>query len=318
MRFDRDKIKRAVVELAEKGVFIGTSSWKYPGWRGMLYDHARYVWRGRFSKTRFERFCLAEYADVFRTVSVDAAYYKFPEERFWRDLVAEVPGDFLFSLKVTDEITIKTFPNLPRFGSRAGRVNPNFLNADVFASAFLAACEPFRQQVGLLIFEFSHFYPGDFSRRSGFVEALDPFLAQIPKGWRYGVEIRNRDFLGPEYFSVLSRHAAAHIYNSWAEMPPVSEQLALPGSRTNPDFFGARFLLKPGRKYEEAVKLFSPYDRVREPHPEGRAAAVDLIQGAKAAGNRTRAFIYVNNRFEGNALESIHAILDEADAGDAG
>jgi len=318
MRFDRDKIKRAVVELAEKGVFIGTSSWKYPGWRGMLYDDARYVWRGRFSKTRFDRLCLAEYAEVFRTVSVDAAYYKFPDARFWEELVAQVPPHFFFSLKVTDEINLKRFPNLPRFGARAGRPNPNFLNADLFASAFLAAGEPFRQQVGLLMFEFSRFYPGDFSRGRDFVEALDRFLAQVPKGWRRGVEIRNRHFLGDEYFSVLTRHGAAHIYNSWADMPPVGEQLALPGSRTNPDVVGARFLLKPGRKYEDAVKLFSPYDRVQEPYPEGRAAAASLIQGAQAAGNRTRGFIYVNNRLEGNALESISAILAEAGAGDAG
>src|SRR5439155_10198461 len=100
MRFDRDNIKKAVVDLAKKGVFIGTSSWKYPGWRGMLYDDARYVWRGRFSKSRFDRFCLAEYAEVFRTVSVDAAYYKFPDARFWEELVAPVPPHFFFSLKV--------------------------------------------------------------------------------------------------------------------------------------------------------------------------------------------------------------------------
>ena len=50
-------------------------------------------------------------------------------------------------------------------------------------------------------------------------------------------------------------------------MPPVGEQMALPGSRTNPNLLAARFLLKPGRKYEEAVKTFQPYDRVKEPNP---------------------------------------------------
>ena len=315
MRFDRDNIKRAVVDLAETGVFIGTSSWKYPGWRGTLYDEARYVWRGRFSKTRFDRFCLAEYAEIFSTVSVDAAYYKFPDQRFWEGLVPHVPLNFLFSLKVTDEITVKRFPNLRRFGARAGQSNPNFLNADLFASGFLAACEPFRQNIGLLILEFSRFQPNDFSRGRDFVEALDTFLGRLPKGWRYGVEIRNRHFLHDAYFSTLARRGAAHVYNSWADMPPVSEQLALAGSRTNPDFSGARFLLKPGRRYEDAVKLFSPYDRVKEPYPEGRRAAADLIQRAKTDGLRTKAFIYVNNRFEGNALESIGAILDQVEAG---
>ena len=318
MRFDCDRVKEAVFDLAGKGVFIGTSSWKYPGWRGMLYDDARYVWRGRFSESRFERLCLAEYAEVFKTVSVDAAYYRFPDERFWEKLVADVPDDFLFSLKVTDEITVQTFPNLPRFGPRAGKVNPNFLDAELFASAFAAACEPFRPNIGLLLFEFSRFNPGDFARGRDFVEALDRFLEKIPTGWRYGVEIRNRDFLRNEYFSVLARHGVAHIYNSWAEMPSVSEQIAIPQSRTCAEFFGARFLLKPGRKYEDAVKLFSPYNRAKAPYPEGRAAAAELIRTTTSSGQRTNAFIYVNNRLEGNALESINAILDAAGAGDSG
>jgi len=313
--FDRDKLKQAVIKLAEQGVYIGTSSWKYPGWRGMLYDESRYVWRGRLSESRFERLCLAEYAEVFKSVSVDAAYYKFPDERYLEGLVSQVPSDFVFALKATDEITIKKFAKLPRFGLRAGRPNENFLNADLFGSAFLAPCEPYRQNIGLLMFEFSHFYPSDFARGRDFVEALDGFLAKLPKGWRYGVEIRNRYFLRDDYFGTLQRHGATHIFNSWADMPPLDEQLALPGSRTTPGFFGARLLLKPGRKYEDAVKQFSPYDRIKEEYPEGRTAAVKLVQEGMAAGSRNKAFIYVNNRFEGNALETIDVILAEAIAG---
>jgi hypothetical protein len=47
-----------------------------------------------------------------------------------------VPDDFRFGFKVTDAITIKKFPNLARFGAKAGQANQNFLNADLFASAF--------------------------------------------------------------------------------------------------------------------------------------------------------------------------------------
>src|SRR5437867_7566032 len=156
--FDRASLKLRAAALAEQGVFLGTSSWKYAGWRGMLYDEARYIWRGRLSESRFEKLCLAEYAEVFKTVSVDAAYYKFPDRRQLEGVVSQVPSDFLFALKVTDEITIKRFSNLPRFGQRAGQPNGNFLNAELFESAFLAPCEPFRQNIGLLIFEFSRFY----------------------------------------------------------------------------------------------------------------------------------------------------------------
>ena len=309
--FNRASLQSRVTALAGGGVFIGTSSWKYSGWCDLLYDPGRYVWRGRFAQTRFERDCLGEYAEVFQTVCVDGAYYKFPDHRYLEGLVCQVPASFLFAFKVTDEITLKRFTNLPRFGLRAGKANENFLNADLFASAFLRPCETFKEKIGLLIFEFSHFYASDFVRGRDFVGLLDQFLEKLPKGWSYGVELRNKHFLHPEYFSVLSRHGVAHIFNSWGEMPPVSEQMALPGSLTNPKLCGARFLLKPGRKYQEAVDLFSPYDRVQEPNLEARSAGAALIQQGRAARER-KTFIYVNNRLEGNALMTIEAIIERA------
>ena len=313
MSFDRDKMKSAVAALAAKGVFIGTSSWKYPGWFGQLYDHDRYVWRGRFSKARFEKLCLAEYAQVFKSVSVDAAYYQFPSHRWLEEMVALVPADFQFALKVTDEITLKQFPNQPRFGRRAGQPNANFLNADLFATAFLGACESFKPNIGLLMFEFSQFHSGEFGRGREFLTALDEFLGKLPGGWPYAVEIRNRNFLRAEYFAVLARHGAAHVFNSWTDMPPVSEQAALPGSFTSPEFLAARLLLRPGRKYEDAVKRFSPYERVQDPDPAGRRAVANLIKRVIQHDHRTRGYIYLNNRFEGNALASIAAILDETE-----
>jgi uncharacterized protein YecE (DUF72 family) len=310
MPFDRDKMKSALATLARQGVLLGTSSWKYRGWRDQLYDESRYIWRGRFSEARFERLCLAEYAQVFKTVCVDATYYKFPDERSLNDLVSQVPQDFQFALKVTDQITVKHFPNLPRFGRLAGNPNKNFLNAELFESEFLAPCQAVQVSIGLVIFEFSHFDFGDFERGREFVDALDKFLGRLPTGWRYGVEIRNRNFLQPEYFAVLARHGATHIYNSWQDMPPLQEQMALPGSRTNPSLCGARLLLRPGRLYEEAVRLFSPYKQIKDPYPEGRAAGVELIQEAVRRGGAGKMFIYVNNRFEGNALETIAGIIE--------
>ncbi|HOX57575.1 MAG TPA: DUF72 domain-containing protein [Candidatus Paceibacterota bacterium] len=314
MSFDRDKMKAAAAALAREGIFIGTSSWKYPGWQGQLYDTDRYIWHGKFSEARFERLCLTEYAEVFKTVCVDAAYYKFPDRAFLAQLVSQVPEDFLFALKVTDQITIKRFANLPRFGRRAGTVNPDFLNAGRFESAFLGPCREFAANVGLLIFEFSRFSPREFECGREFVAALDEFLGRLPPGWRYGVEIRNRTFLRAEYFAVLARYGAAHVFSSWQNMPSLTEQLGLAGSRTNPDFLGARLLLRPGRKYEEAVKQFSPYDCVKEPYPEGRAAGAGLILETRSQRGAARGFIYVNNRFEGNALETIAAMVEQAGA----
>ena len=82
----------------------------------------------------------------------------------------------------------------------------------------------------------------------------------------------------------------------------------MPGSLCCPDFFGARLLLKPGRSYEAAVKRFKPYERVKEVYAQGREAGTKLIKTALDSGGKTKAFIYVNNRFEGTALQTIAAI----------
>jgi len=312
MALDRERLKQRLAQLAAQNVFIGTSSWKYSGWCGLLYDESRYAWRGKFAETRFDKQCLAEYAEVFKTVCVDAAYYRFPDKSYLERMVAQVPDDFQFSLKVTDDITIKKFTNLPRFGLRAGKPNENFLNADLFASAFVRPCEPFKRNIGLLIFEFSKFYPSDYQHGRDFVADLDTFLGKLPSGWRYGIEIRNKNFLHPDYFAALSRHGVTHVYNSWADMPTVSEQWQMPGSRTTANLVGARFLLTPGRTYKEAVDLFSPYKETKEPSTEARAAGAAMIRQSYAVKTANGTFIYVNNRLEGNALFTIDAMLETA------
>jgi uncharacterized protein YecE (DUF72 family) len=305
-------MKAAAAEAAAAGVFVGTSSWKYEGWLGQLYTPARYEYRGKIAATRFERNCLGEYAEVFKTVCVDAAYYTFPSEKYLAGLASQVPADFQFGFKVTDEITVRKFPNLDRFGARAGRPNENFLNSALFANAFLKPCESIRSNVGILIFEFSRFYASDYAHGADFVADLDKFLGALPSGWPYGIEIRNKKWLALEYFSCLARHKVAHVFNSWNVMPPVGEQWAMPGSRTNPDLVAARFLLTPGRTYQQAVDTFKPYDRVKEPSPAARAAAKAIVAEGSDAKARRRTFLYVNNRLEGNALATIDAILAAA------
>lgn len=303
----RDTLATAMAELSQRGLYVGTSSWKYEGWLGLLYTPERYRTRGRLSRAKFEKTCLAEYAEVFKTVCLDAGFYQFPGAKMLDGIFSQVPGDFRLSIKVTEDITVKRFPNLPRYGRRAGIDNEHFLDPDLFIASFLGPLEAYREQVGTLIFEFGHFHPGDWERGRQFVEALDGFLARLPKGWNYSVEIRNENFLQPEYFETLRRHGVAHTFSSWSRMPPVTEQMQLAGSFTA-DFATARFLLRPGRTYEQAVEKFQPYTEVKEPYPAARQALTDLLTPAKPGRVGTR-FIYVNNRLEGCSLWTIYAVI---------
>lgn len=219
-----------------------------------------------------------------------------------------MPDNFRFGFKVTDTITLKNYTNLPRFGVHAGKPNEHFLDAELFKKAFLSSCEPIREKVGVLIFEFSHFYPKDFAHGREFMELLDVFLGKLPKTYAYAVEVRNKNLLHPDYFAMLGSHGVAHVFNSWTKMPDLDEQIAMPGSYTT-DFTVARLLLKPGRGYEEAVSTFAPYNTAQDPNTKVREAAKNLI--AKAKQGSKPSYVFVNNRLEGNAPTTIAAIIQE-------
>ncbi|MGE5648045.1 MAG: DUF72 domain-containing protein [Acidobacteriota bacterium] len=304
--FDRERLAGRLRALAERGIFVGTSSWKYPGWAGQIYTRDRYLTHGGFSLKRFEAECLAEYASTFPVVCGDFTFYQFPSEQQWRRLFASAPAALGFAFKVPEQITAKIFPTHPRYGARGGTVNSSFLDAALLEESFLRPLDPYRAQVAALIIEFGTFSQKSYAHVREFTAGLDRFLRALPRGFRYAVEIRNPEFLGPDYFECLARHGAAHVFNSWTRMPPLAAQIrradAFPA-----DFTVCRALLRPGRAYEDAVRMFKPYETIQEPYAEGRQAIRELMEWA--ARDQRAAFVFVNNRFEGNAPGTIEAIV---------
>jgi len=305
--FDRDLLRDRLRDLARHRIYIGGSSWKYEGWLDQIYTRSRYETRGRFSKKLFEETCLSEYATVFPTVCGDFAFYQFPADAFWAKLFRQTPAAFRWGFKVPEQITVPVWPTHPRYGALAALDNPTFLDNRLFEEAFLRALEPYRTQVGVLIFEFGAFRPASFRSARDFVKALDPFLDALPPGWRYAVEIRNAEFLEPAYFDCLRAHDVTHVYNAWTRMPEMAEQMAIEQSQTS-ELLVARALLRRGRSYEEAVQKFSPYDRVRDVNEAVRRSLREVIHIAEVDGRP--AFIFINNRLEGNSPATIVAVAD--------
>lgn len=297
---NRDRLRR----WASKGIFFGGSSWKYPGWKGMVYN------RMYPSKKAFDQECLAEYSELFPTVCADFALYDFPDAGRMKIIHDQTTDAFRLSLKVTDRITIKRYPNLPRHGSNAGKENPDFLNLELFEDAFLAPLEQLKKKIGIIIFEFSTFYPNSGVSYDRFVELIDNFLSRLPKKYQYAVELRNQEFLTDEYLRMLKKHEVSHVLNSWTRMPPIIEQISIAGVLTA-GFSVARALLRPGRSYQEAVDMFSPYDRVKEEYPELRIGLAEAVSRCIAEGRSL--YAYINNRAEGNSPKTIEGILDILD-----
>ena len=304
--FDRERLRDRLAEQARAGIFIGTSSWKYEGWFGQIYTRERYLSRGRFSQRRFEQECLAEYAEVFPVVCGDFSFYQFPSEDYWRRLFTSAPATLRYAFKVPEELTVKQFPSHPRYGPRGGAGNPSFLDASLFDGSFLEPLRPWRGQIAALILEFGQFPRQCYRNVTEFMEELEPFLAALPADFRYAVEVRNEEFLAPEYFACLRQRRVAHVFNEWTRMPEIGLQMEFPQARTT-NFSVARALLRPGRPYEQAVERFRPYDRIQEPHSPAREALRDLM--AQARERNEPAYIFVNNRLEGNAPGTIESLI---------
>jgi uncharacterized protein YecE (DUF72 family) len=302
--FDRAALSKDLRTLSQQEIWIGTSSWKYPGWLDQIYTRERYHSRGKFSQKRFEAECLAEYAETFPIVCGDFSFYQFPSPEYWKKLFASAPPGLQFVLKVPEEVTVEVFPKHPRYGPRAGSVNEAYLNADALAALFLEPLEPYRAQIPSLIFEFGArgASPGEFVARLG------QFLGALPVTFRYAIEVRNREYLQPRYFDCLRQHRAAHVLNAWTKMPALAEQMAM-ADAFPADFTVVRALLRQGRKYEDAVQQFTPYDQVRDENPEARDALRALIRRMRE--ERRASYIFVNNRLEGNAPETIRAVVEE-------
>lgn len=301
--FDRTGLAGRLRALAAENIWIGTSSWKYPGWLDQIYSRDRYLTRGRFSQKRFEAECLAEYAETFPIVCGDFSFYQFPTPDFWQRLFASAPSGLRFALKVPEEVTAEVFPKHPRYGPRAGTKNESFLNADALAALFLEPLESYRERIATLIFEFG----ARSTPLREFIARLGTFLDVLPPSFRYAVEVRNRTYLAVPYFDCLGERGVAHVFNAWTRMPPLAEQIAIPAAFTA-DFTVVRALLREGRAYEQAVEQLSPYDQVKDENPEGREALRALIRRMRE--ERRAALIFVNNRFEGNAPTTIQAITE--------
>ena len=102
-------------------------------------------------------------------------------------------------------------------------------------------------------------------------------LGQLPKDFRYAVEIRKPGLVGPDYQKVLETHGVAHVYNHWSSMPSLAEQHYRMESFTAP-FTVLRLLTPLKISYEAAKKRAEPYTKIVGELPVMRQDTVDIGQ----------------------------------------
>ncbi|HEY6050547.1 MAG TPA: DUF72 domain-containing protein [Thermoanaerobaculia bacterium] len=278
----------AIAARLPENVRFGTSSWSFPGWAGIVYSR-------RASASELAKTGLIEYArhPLLGTVGIDRGFYAPIPAEDLRRYAEQLPPGFPCCTKAPEAVT--------------GAANPEYLSARRFEEDMLAPFwESFAGHAGPFLLQFPPAPPAARSSPREFAETLDRFLGQLPRRFRYAVELRDPTLLTEEYGRVLASRGAAHVYNCASAMPmPEDQALRIPAVAA--PFVVVRLLLRPGTRYDDRREEFLPFDRIVDPNPEMRRQTVEL---ARAAAGRD-VFVLVNNKAEGCAPATIRALAEE-------
>jgi uncharacterized protein YecE (DUF72 family) len=291
-RFDE---LRTIAEALPATLRMGTSSWSFPGWRGIVYP-------GAATPSQLAREGLREYAKhpLLRTVGIDRTFYAPVAGEEWQRYAAQLPADFLCCIKAPASVTSFTVP-----GPDA-TPNPDFLNAERFIEELIGPCrEHFAAHTGPFILQFP-----PLPRRAqldpvAFAEMLDRFLDRLPREGEYAIEIRDRALLTETYRRVLARNGAVHVCNYWSAMPMPGEQADLVDHLSAP-FTMVRLLLRPGTRYQQQRETMAPFNRIVQQDEHMRRDTSAVLRRAVAAGQT--AYLLVNNKAEGSSPLTIEAL----------
>lgn len=295
--------------LSER-LWLGTSSWSYPGWAGL-------VWEGDYAESALSKHGLAAYAQhpLFRTVSLDRAFYRPLTASQYAGLCAQVPQDFRFVVKAPSLVTDAMVRSET---GRGMQVNPAFLSEELAIQEFVQpALAGLGHKIGALVFQLSPLpppllarLPEVLARLGAMLRALPPLKSSAPDAV-VAVEVRDSAFLTPAFADVLRETGATYCMGVHAKMPPVAEQLPILRALW-PGPLVCRWNLhrKHGAYgYEEAGRQYLPFDRLVDPDPETRAALARIVAGTTGAGQN--AYVTISNQAEGCAPLTVAALAEE-------
>ena len=283
---------------------LGSCSWKYPSWQGLVYSARRGI------------DYLAEYARRLRTVEIDQWFWSLfgsesialPQARTVAEYLAAVDDEFRFTVKAPNAVTLTHFYS--RAGSQRGEPNPHFLSAPLFAG-FLERIEPIRHLTGSVMLQFEYLNRQKMSGPGELIDRLGAFLeaaSSAAAGWPLAVELRNPNYLGRRWFDFLAASRVSHVYCHGYYMPPVPEVYDRFGPpAVSPAVVRLMGTDRAGIEQETG----EAWDRVVDPKDGELPRIVTMVEDMIRAG--LDVYVNVNNHYEGSApltIEKIERILD--------
>ena len=309
---DFDESLTRLGRLLPRSVYLGTSSWYFPGWRGL-------VWRddaNGYSESQLARHGLRAYQEhpLFRCVGIDRTFYQPLTVAEYARYADQVPPDFRFVVKAPAMVA-----DAMMRGKRGDPIEPNplFLDASAALDHFVApAIEGLHTRTGPLLIQLSplprELTSGDagiktIERIGALLDALPTRVGDIAP--LYAVELRDAELLTPRFVRTLRECGARLCIAVHPRMPAAARQSAALRAMDALEHEGddwrlkgplvVRWNLASGLRYEEARARYAPFDRLVDPDIPTRGTLAHLIH--VAIKSEQPSFIIANNKAEGSA-----------------
>ena len=275
---------------------IGTCSWKYDSWEGLVYSR------------QDGRNLLEQYSRRYSTVEVDQWFWSLfdkdvpvlPRAETVREYAAAVPPGFVFSIKVPNSITLTHHYRKDKGAALVA--NPHFLSTGLM-TRFLKDIEPLGDHIGPLMFQFEYLNKQKMGSLHRFLEIFEVFRQGLPEGFSYCVEIRNPNWLRREYFDYLDEQGLGHVFLQGYYMPPIfgvywqfRDKLADP----------VVIRMHGGDRKDMEERTGNRWDHIVEPKDGELAELSKMVRDLRQHNHDI--FINVNNHYEGSAPRTIGKI----------
>jgi uncharacterized protein YecE (DUF72 family) len=270
-------------------LYIGTCSWKYDSWRGLIYPE-----NGELNYLR-------HYAQHYDTVEIDQWFWSLfepdhvvlPRADVVDDYAASVPESFRFTIKVPNSVTLTHFYRKQK--NDPLKENAHFLSVDVF-NRFLDSIHPLLDQTFSFMLQFEYLNKQKMESQNQFQDRLAEFVEPFARDIPLGIEIRNPNYLNKSFFEFLNSVDVHYVFLQGYYMPDITEVF---GSFAG--LFNDRCVIRlhgPDRKGIEQ-KSSKVWNRIYDSKDQELDRIADMV--LELENRQVDVALNVNNHYEGSS-----------------
>ena len=250
---------------------LGTSAFTAAGWEGSFYPEGMKL-----------SGYLSYYAKHFNSVELDNTFYRAPSKTVVEGWARKTPEDFVFAAKVPQVITHEKV----------------LVDCDAEFQQFVQTMDLLGKKLGPLLFQFGYFNKKAFPGVNDFLARLRPFLNKLPADHKFAVEIRNKNWLVPQFTDALRERgvALALIDQSW--MPRPAQWF----EKLDPITAGFTYVrwLGDRKAIEEQTKV---WDKLIVDRRAELTEWADIL--GKVRKRKIQIFAYANNHYAGHGPATV-------------